>query len=339
MGPVWTLTTVAPVVPRPFVLRRLHSITGLMLTIFIVEHLLTNSQAALWVGEDGLGFVRLVNTIHELPFLQAIEWMLIGIPFAIHGFLGIKVALQSRFKSRCTDGSQPSLPQYARNQAYTWQRITSWILLVGVIAHVAHMRFIRQPEAILNGASANYLVKLTVDPGLYTVSDRLQVALFNPDQIQQERQLLTQEQQSLNVAILAENPPFSGGNTSPAASIATRVETQHLESFRRYVQTLSSYQLEPDQVVGVANNFGTALLLVVRDTMKVGWICALYTLLVLAGTFHAFNGLWIFLIHWGVVLSARSQRVMAHLCNGLAVLFAFLGLAAVWGTYWINLKS
>lgn len=310
-----------------------------MLTIFIVEHLLTNSQAALWVGEDGLGFVRLVNTIHELPFLQVIEWMLIGVPFAIHGFLGIRVALQARFKSRRSDGSQPSLPQYARNQAYTWQRITSWVLLVGVIAHVVHMRFIRQPEAIFNGASANYLVKLTSDPGLYTVADRLQVALFNPEQIHQERQLLTQEQQSLNVAVLAGNPARLEGNSMQASSIATRVELQHLDSFRRYVQVLSGYQLEPDQVVGVANNFGTALLLVVRDTMKVIWICALYTLLVLAGSFHAFNGLWIFLIHWGTVLSAKSQRVMAHLCNGLALLFAFLGLAAVWGTYWINLKS
>jgi succinate dehydrogenase / fumarate reductase cytochrome b subunit len=310
-----------------------------MLTIFIVEHLLTNSQAALWVGEDGLGFVRLVNTIHELPFLQVIEWLLIGIPFAIHGFLGIKVALQSRFKSRRSDGSKPSLPQYARNQAYTWQRITSWVLLVGVVAHVAHMRFIRQPEAVLNGASSNYLVKLTADPGLYTVADRLQVALFNPDQIQQERQLLTQEQQSLNVAFLAENPEFAGGITSKAMSVATRVEAQHLESFRRYVQTLSAYQLSPDQVVGVANNFGTALLLVVRDSLKVVWICVLYTLLVLAGSFHAFNGLWIFLIHWGAVLSAKSQRLMAHCCNGLAVLFAFLGLCAVWGTYWINLRS
>ena len=58
-----------------------------------------------------------------------------------------------------------------------------------------------------------------------------------------------------------------------------------------------------------------------------------------SAAFHAFNGLWVFLLHWGVVLSAKSQRWMAHVCMALFGLFAFLGLAAVWGTYWFNLRS
>ena len=327
------MTHASTALPKPFLLRRLHSITGLMLTLFIVEHLLTNSQAALWVGDDGMGFIRMVNTIHDLPFLQVLEWLLIGIPFLIHGYLGVKVALQARFKSLPGDGARPSLPQYARNQAYTWQRLTSWILLFGVLLHVAHFRFIRQPVEVKQGTSSTYLVKLSRDEGLDTVADRLQVALFTPGQIQQQRDLLRQEQQSLNVVLVQTEQAI------PMEKARLQVESQHLQAFREYVAGLSDFQLGPDEVVGVAQNFGTALLMVVRDSLKVWWVCVLYTLLVLAGTFHAFNGLWIFLIHWGAVLSARSQRWMAHACMGLVGLFAFLGLSAVWGTYWINLRT
>jgi succinate dehydrogenase / fumarate reductase cytochrome b subunit len=329
----------ATVIPRPFVLRRLHSLTGLLLTLYIALHLLTYSQAALPVGEDGAGFVRMINAVHHTPFLWVLEWMLIGIPLIIHATLGIRVALQASFKSFRTDGSKPSLPQYARNQAYTWQRITSWILLVGIIAHVVQMRFLNRPEAVPNGASTSYLVKVTQDIGIYTVADRLRVALYSADQISQERQILTQEQQSANVNIVGEQVLSGQLNVTVIPSAGSQVEAQHLASFQKYVRALSSYDLSPNEFVAVCADFGTALLLSVRDTMKSASMCLLYTILVLAGAFHAFNGLWVFSIHWGVVLSAQSQRWMAHICMGLFALFAFLGLAAVWGTYWLNLRS
>ena len=50
--------------PKEFILSRLHSLTGLLIVIFLFEHLLTNSQAALLIGDDGAGFVRMVNFIH-----------------------------------------------------------------------------------------------------------------------------------------------------------------------------------------------------------------------------------------------------------------------------------
>ncbi|KIA76522.1 hypothetical protein DB43_AD00010, partial [Parachlamydia acanthamoebae] len=55
--------------------------------------------------------------------------------------------------------------------------------------------------------------------------------------------------------------------------------------------------------------------------------------------YHGFNGLWTFMISWGVTLTALSQRYMRHLATALMVIVAFLGMAAIWGTYWINLKS
>ena len=83
----------------------------------------------------------------------------------------------------------------------------------------------------------------------------------------------------------------------------------------------------------MAPSFGIAELLMVRDTFKSPLMILLYTGLVLAACFHGFNGLWTFMISWGITLTARSQRLMRTLATGLMVLVTFLGLAAIWGTY------
>ena len=159
-------------IPRAFIWRRLHSLTGLWLVIFLFEHLLTNSQAALLLGENGQGFVRMVNMIHNLPYLQAIELFLLGIPIAVHLFWGVRYALQSKSNSGKSDGSTPSL-RYGRNRAYSWQRITSWILLVLLLAHIVKFRFLEYPKQVQLGTSSLYFVKVGEDPGLASVSQKL----------------------------------------------------------------------------------------------------------------------------------------------------------------------
>ncbi len=42
-------------------------------------------------------------------------------------------------------------------------------------------------------------------------------------------------------------------------------------------------------------------------------------------TFHFTNGIWSFLISWGVTVSVRSQKISTYLCGGL-----FLVLSVVW---------
>jgi succinate dehydrogenase / fumarate reductase cytochrome b subunit len=54
------------------------------------------------------------------------------------------------------------------------------------------------------------------------------------------------------------------------------------------------------------------------------WI--FYVLGVLAVCYHLANGLWGFLIHWGLTTGPRSQRLSAYACAGLGVLLAALGL-------------
>src|SRR5580692_1285716 len=117
-------TTSVPKVPMAFIWRRLHSLAGLWFVLFLIEHLLTNSQAALWLGDNGKGFVHMVNALHNLPYLQVIEMFLLGFPILLHMVLGVKYLFTSKSNIVKGDGSTPYLPR-ARNYAYTFQRMTS----------------------------------------------------------------------------------------------------------------------------------------------------------------------------------------------------------------------
>lgn len=283
--------------PEAFVWRRLHSLTGLWLVVFLIGHLLTNSQAALFFGDDGGGFIHSVNSIHELPYLPLIEILVLGVPIAIHTVWGIKRVRSAEYNSFGSDGAKPLL-KYPRNRAFTWQRITSWLLVVGIIAHIIHMRFVEYPLTAEKGAEHAYMVRVSSDEGLHTLAKRLDVKLYNQSQIEELKR--------------SENHPW--------------------------MQALTYRPLKENEVMAVADNFGTAELLMVRDTFKMPVMIVLYTLLVLATCFHAFNGLWTVMITWGVSLSQYSQRWMRRLTTGLMILVGFLGLSAVWLTYWINLK-
>ena len=131
-----------------------------------------------------------MNSIHELPYLPLIELAILAVPILIHGIWGIVYLRQAKYNSFGSGvGAVPYLPEYPRNRAYTWQRITSWLLLVGIIAHVVHMRFVEYPLSAVRGIGKNgiehsYLVRITEDNGLYTLSKRLGVELYDAASIQ-----------------------------------------------------------------------------------------------------------------------------------------------------------
>lgn len=319
-------------VPKAFIWRRIHSLTGIWLVIFLLEHLLTNSQAALFIGDDGAGFIRMVNFIHNLPYLPFIEIGLLGVPIIIHGIWGIKYVKQASINSRKTDGSKPSLQEFKKNKAYTWQRITSWILVFAIIAHVTQMRFINQPtHASVNGKQF-YMVRLSKDVGLYTLSKRLNFSLYNQQAVDAEKKFAP------NVNDTSVSSWWSFFNFQKTESSYELLEQQNLAQKDQYVEALTKKPLKQGEIMAVCTDFATAMLLVVRETFKSPLMLVLYTIFVLSACFHAFNGLWTFLITWGVSLTERSQNMMRTLANGLMVLLAFLGLAAIWGTYWINLR-
>ncbi len=263
-------TSPTPQISGSFIGRRLMSLMGLWLVIYLIEHMLVNSQAALWLGSDGSAFVRMVNSLESLPYLHVVEILLIGIPFAIHMVWGIHRAWVAKTNSGNTDGCKAAL-HYGRNKAFSWQRWTSWILLVGVVAHVVQMRFVSAPKEVEVEGKTMFVVQVTEDNELRPLVERLGVKLV-------------QEQRA--VSAFAETP-------------------------------------------------GTAMLLMVREAFKSVPVAILYTIFLAAAAFHAMNGFWTFLITWGAILSARSQRAMIPVSViGMGMLL-FFGLAAIWGSYWL----
>jgi succinate dehydrogenase / fumarate reductase cytochrome b subunit len=302
-----------------------------------MEHLLVNSQAALLLGDNAQGFVRSVNAIHNLPYLPVIEIFLLGVPIAIHGVWGVKYLFTSKFNSHKTNGTAPSLKKYSRNHAFTWQRMTSWILLVGLILHVAKFRFIDYPDSVNQGENSYYFIPVTVDKGLYTVAARLGVTLYSPDEITKERKEIEDRQDEQALVVASKTFPNSTTYDHQQQVILTSAQTY--EQKLQWLEVLEKQKVDRDQVVGVAKDFGTASILAVRDTFKSPLYVGLYTIFVLAACFHGFNGLWTFCITWGVVLKVAAQQRILRWAWVVMILVTFLGLAAIWGTYWLNLKA
>lgn len=327
------------ILPKAFIDKKLHSLTGLWLVIFLIEHLLTNSQAALLIGRNGSGFVRMVQFLHDLPYLEVIEIALLAVPIIAHAIWGIQYLYTSKMNSHPTSGKSPAMQQYKRNHAYSWQRYTAWILLVGIVLHVIQMRFIDYPTTVREGIGKNfYMVKLNMDTGLYTVSTRLNTVLFDQKRINQE---VMQLQNFLN------SHPGESLYQSEENIVSDQFNSklqnqlnfeQEKEQYIHFVHALKQKSIREDQVVAVTDSFGTAVLLTVRDTFKSPLMIALYTIFVISACYHAFNGLWTAGISWGITLTKRSQIFFSRFCIFLIILLACLGLAAIWGTYWINLR-
>jgi succinate dehydrogenase / fumarate reductase cytochrome b subunit len=312
----------AAAIPRTFIWRRLHSLMGLWFVLFLLEHLLTNSQAALWLGDNGRGFVTMVNIIHNLPYLEVIELSLLGVPILIHMVLGVKYLFTAKSNSGRSDGSTPYIP-LPRNRAYRWQRITSWILLFCLIGHVVKFRFLQYPETFQVGHEVHYGVKVDLDKGLYTVADRLGVVLYDNEAVTKQKEMLKLDQ---------------GVQDYNAKTAAQLISAQNHQEKVAFVKALEKQHLSSKEVFAVATNFGTASLLAVRNTFKNPIYIGLYTIFVLAACFHACNGFWTFLITWGWVLRMAAQRAWTTVAAAMMAVLIFLGLAAVWGTYWINLR-
>lgn len=307
--------------PSAFFWRRFHSFTGLILAIYIIFHLLTNSQAALYIGGDGAGFIKDVNWIHDLPYLIFIEVLVILVPFLVHGISGIKYLWTSKYNNFPTDGSKPQLTEYPRNYFYMFQRLTSWVILVGVIWHVWDMRIAGYPTDAQVGENSYYINSISYDEGLLTLGQRLNFSIMTLEQLQEE-------EKKIEALKRIQNP----------TNADELLENQLVEQKQNFLKALKAKAPKEGDVIAISPNFGTSTLLLVRNTFKSPLAIGLYTGFVIATVFHAFNGLWTFLITWGVLLTTRSQRYMKWASIALMFLVGALGLSAAWLTYWVNLR-
>lgn len=114
-----------------FVLRRLHSLTGVIpLTFFIFFHFFANAKST--VGEEA--FDQMVATLRGMPFLLAVECGLLFAPFLFHMIYGMVIIFSAK-------ANVNRLP-YRRNWAYVLQRITAMFVFTFIIYHVVGIRFV-----------------------------------------------------------------------------------------------------------------------------------------------------------------------------------------------------
>ncbi len=272
--------------PRSFFFRRIHSLTGLLLVLFLFEHFITNTSASFWLNE-GNGFVKTVNLFQSIPHLQIVEVVLIGIPIFFHAILGIQALTTSENNAKKTDGSKPSL-MFARNRAYSWQRITAYIVAVLLIFHVVQMRFIRYPTKIVLNDETYFLVKIQNDENLYKIIKKMDVTVIS------NKENITNQKLAISI---------------------------------------KKFKLKDNQIVAMTKQSGQTFLLSIRDVLKNPLMVGIYSIFILATTFHAINGLWTFLLTWGFIISNRSQKISLNICFWIMLFILTLGFISVWSNF------
>ena len=127
-----------------FLLRRLHSLTGVVpIGVFLLFHLTTNASIV-WGrvsghgghtgAEAGVGtFQHEVNFIHSLPALLLIEIFGLWLPIAFHAVLGVVYAMSGK----------PNVAhyRYQANRRYVLQRVSGYVGFLFIFYHVATLRW------------------------------------------------------------------------------------------------------------------------------------------------------------------------------------------------------
>jgi succinate dehydrogenase / fumarate reductase, cytochrome b subunit len=123
-----------PAARHEFLLRRLHSLAGLVpVGAFLIFHLSAN--AGIVMDKTGDFYQHQVNLIHSLgPMLIPVEFIFIFFPLAFHAGLGVKMWLQG--------APNASHYQYWGNIRYTLQRITGVVAILFIGAHLWQMHWL-----------------------------------------------------------------------------------------------------------------------------------------------------------------------------------------------------
>jgi len=133
-----------------FLNHKLHSLLGLFpIGLYLLFHLTANYQATR--GPEA--FNQVVGYIEHIPFLLAVEFILIYIPLVFHAVYGLYIAFQAKHNV--------SNYGYFRNHMFLWQRITGVITLIFIAWHVWETRV---QKAL--GAEVNYemMANILSDP-------------------------------------------------------------------------------------------------------------------------------------------------------------------------------
>ncbi|KLU60709.1 succinate dehydrogenase cytochrome b558 subunit [Peptococcaceae bacterium CEB3] len=113
-----------------FFWRRLHSLSGIIpIGVFLAEHMFINSLAL----KGKSSFNQGVALLHSIPYLFAVELVVIFLPLLFHAFYGLWLVYLTK---------NNVLPYtYFRNWLFYLQRVTALITLLFVGWHVWVLRF------------------------------------------------------------------------------------------------------------------------------------------------------------------------------------------------------
>jgi succinate dehydrogenase / fumarate reductase, cytochrome b subunit len=64
---------------------------------------------------------------------------------------------------------------------------------------------------------------------------------------------------------------------------------------------------------------------IVADEFQLWWVVAIYAVGIVSTVWHFANGIWLFLVDWGLVIGERAQRLTGYACIAFGVL-----LLALW---------
>jgi len=112
-----------------FLLRRLHSLTGIVFGGYLIVHLLVNAT----IAQGGTVYQTQVDKIHSLPLLPAIEWTFIYLPIIFHTVYGIWITLTG----------QPNVGRYSytKNWFYFFQRLSAIVIVLFIVFHVLSLKY------------------------------------------------------------------------------------------------------------------------------------------------------------------------------------------------------
>ena len=79
--------------------------------------------------------------------------------------------------------------------------------------------------------------------------------------------------------------------------------------------------------VAVANNPGRAFD-IVSGEFRIVPIFLVYLIGITATVWHLANGIWLFLVDWGIVIGERAQRLAGYACIGFGVVLLLVGVNA-----------
>jgi len=113
-----------------FLLRRLHSITGIVpIGLFLLEHFISNYEA--FKGPEA--YAAQVKFLNSLPFVVGLELVGIWIPILYHGLYGVYIW----WRGDSNVGDYP----WTGNWLYTAQRWTGIVALIYIAQHTYYLRF------------------------------------------------------------------------------------------------------------------------------------------------------------------------------------------------------